>query len=218
TALASAPRTGPAPNVVKADNVSTLAQSNANSGNWLQNLLKQIAQMLQNFVQDLQKMMQQFFSNLPAFLVAYGPLLFIIGYQVVTNLLGWPTWAAILSAPFVLPLVIAIGVSFLLTTPEVAPIVAGVVPAPVLVSQSPSKLPVAALAPTLAGSAAAPASTPTSAGAPAAPAPAPAAATFGYAVAYAADPETGFGPTFTGRGGVKAPAATIPAAAAAVPG
>src|SRR5262249_21921478 len=39
TALASAPRTGPAPNVVKADNVSTLAQSNANSGNWLQNLL-----------------------------------------------------------------------------------------------------------------------------------------------------------------------------------
>src|SRR5262249_11219069 len=80
------------------------------------------------------------------------------------------------------------------------------------------QLPVAALAPTLAGSAAAPASTPTSAGAPAAPAPAPAAATFGYAVAYAADPETGFGPTFTGRGGVKAPAATIPAAAAAVPG
>jgi PPE-repeat protein len=36
-------------------------------------------------------------------------------------------------------------------------------------------------------------------------------------VASGGDPETGLGPTLGGRGGIKAPAATIPAAAAAVP-
>ena len=58
---------------------------------------------------------------------------------------------------------------------------------------------------------------PAGAAAPAATAPAPAPWAFPYAVALGNDPETGFSPTVGGRSGMKAPAATIPAAAAAVP-
>ncbi|MGF2953626.1 PPE family protein, partial [Mycobacterium sp. THU-M116] len=54
------------------------------------------------------------------------------------------------------------------------------------------------------------------AGAPGAPAPTAATAGFGYAVALGGDPGPGFGPTLSGRGGSKAPASTIPAAATGV--
>jgi PPE-repeat protein len=223
-ALASAPRTAPAPAVVNPsageadDAVATTAQSTSDPGSWLSNLLKQLFSFLQNAFQDLMKIIQAFLTNPSGALVAYGPLLFVIGYEVITNLLGWPTWAMILSAPFVLPLAIGLGLNALTSlTPEIAPVAAG--GAPLLVgSSSQPVLPVAGLAPTVASPAGAPPSAPVaSSGAAAAPAPAAATGSFAYMVGGAGDPETGLGPTVGGRGGVKAPAATIPAVAAAVP-
>ncbi|BBY23203.1 PPE family protein [Mycobacterium stomatepiae] len=211
-ALAAVPQTDPAPNVLRpgaeTDNFSTLAAPNdQDSGNWLENLLRQ----LQQFFQNLSDMIQQFMQNLGPFLVAYGPILFFLAYQVITNLLGWPTWGAILTAPFLIPLIIGIAAYFYLN-PEDLPDAEPVVLPPAPASQASSMPPVAGLAPT----APAPASTPASAPASAAgAAPAPVAGAFGYVVAMGGDPETGLGPTVGGRGGIKAPAATIPAAAAA---
>ncbi|MEC4764127.1 PPE family protein [Mycobacterium sherrisii] len=225
TALASAPRVGPAPAVLRpgaeTDNISTLAAPSAeDSGNWLDNLLRQLQQFFQGLFRGLSEMIQQFMQGLGPFLVANGPLLFFIAYQLFFNAIGWPTWGAILSAPLLIPLVIGIGAYFYLQNPEAAADVPDEVPVvPSTTSAEPSMPPVVAMAPTAAAPASAPASAPApAASAPAAPAPAPVAGTFGYAVALGADPETGFGPTLGGRGGAKAPAATIPAAAAAVPG
>jgi PPE-repeat protein len=222
-ALASAPRTAPAPTVVNPgagetqDAVANAAQSASAPGNWLENLLQQLVKFLQDLLQDFMKFIQNFLKN-PGALGGF-PLLFFVAYEVFWNIVGWPTWAMILSASLVLPLAIGVGY-FLLLTPEIAPVAEGVAGgAPVLLaSKGPSVLPVAGLAPTVASPAGAPASTP-SAGAAAAAAPAPAAATgsFTYLVAGGGGPETGLGPTVAGRGGIKAPAPTIPAAAAAVP-
>jgi PPE-repeat protein len=223
-ALASAPRTAPAPNVVNPgagetrDAVANAAQSASAPGNSIENLLKQLMQFLQDVLQDFTKFIQDFVTN-PSGALGGFPLLFFVAYQVFFNIVGWPTWGMILSAPFVLPLAIGLGYGLLLTT-EIAPVAAGAAGgAPVLLaSKGSSVLPVAGLGPTVASPAGAPASTP-AAGAAASAAPAPAAATggFAYMVAGGGDPETGLGPTVAGRGGIKAPAATIPAAAAAVP-
>ena len=222
-ALASAPRTSPAPTVVNPgagethDAVANAAQTASGPWNWLGNFLQQLFKFLKNILQDFVQFIQKFLTS-PSGALGGFPLLFFIAYQVITNLLGWPTWAMILSAPFVLPLAIGVGY-FLLMAPDIAPVAAGAAGgAPVvLASKGPSVLPVAALAPTVASPAGAPAPTPAS-GAAAAAAPAPAAATgsFAYMVAGGGDPEAGLGPTLGGRSGIKAPAATIPAAAAAV--
>jgi PPE-repeat protein len=138
---------------------------------------------------------------------------------VFFNAVGWPTWGAILTVPFLLPILLGIGLSSLLTTPvdvepDAAP--APVVVAPVLTSNKPSMLPAVALAPTVATPAGAPATTVAAgSGAPAAPAPTAVASNFAYLVAVGGDPDAGVGPTLGGRGGAKAPAATIPAAGAA---
>ncbi len=219
-ALASAPQTGPAPNVMRpgaeANNMSTLAAPNANdSGNWLDNLLKQ----LQQFFQGLSDMIQQFMQALLPWLVANGPLLFFIAYEAFFIPFGTTFWTVLLTAPFLLiPLIIGIGAYLFLQTPGDLPD-AVLPPAPALASQAPSMPPVAAMAPPAPAPASAPATAPApAASAAAAPAPAPAAGMVGYMVTAGGDPETGFGPTLGGRGGIKAPAATIPAAAAAVPG
>ena len=135
-ALASAPRTTPAPSIVNPGGqandaaVNTL-QSASNSGNWLQQLLQQLQKFLQNFSQII----QNFLNNLPAFLAANGPLLFFIAYQVFFNAIGWPTWGAILSAPFLLPLLLGIGLSTLLTpATEIAPVAAGAAGTPLVAS------------------------------------------------------------------------------------
>jgi PPE-repeat protein len=220
-ALAAAPRITAAPAIVTPggetnDLTSNALLSSSDPADSWQNFFQQLFKALQDFFQNLQKMLQNFFSNLPAFLAANGPLLFFVAYQVFFNAIGWPTWAAILTAPFLIPLLIGIGVSSLLTAPvDVAEVPAAVAP-PVLASNKPSILPAVALAPTVTTTAGAPASTPATApGAAPAPAPATAAGGFGYVVAYGGDPETGVGPTLGGRGGAKAPAATVPAAAAA---
>ena len=219
-ALASAPQTDVAPNVLRpgaeTNNFSTLAAPNAqNSGNWLEDLLKQLQQLFQN----LSNLIQQFMEALGPFLVANGPLLFFIAYEAFFIPFGTTFWTVLLISPLLIPLVIGIGAYLYLQNPDAVPAAESLPPAPALASQAPSMPPVAAMAPT----APAPTSAPASAPAPAAtaataPAPAPAAGTFGYAVAMGGDPGTGFGPTLGGRSGVKAPAATIPAAAAAVPG
>lgn len=219
-ALASAPRSTPAPSIVRPGGEANNTTANAvqSSSNPISDFFQQLSQFLQDFFQNISKMLQDFSSNLPALLVANGPLLFFVAYQVFFNAVGWPTWGAILTAPFLIPLLLGIGLSSLLTAPaEIAPVAAGAAAAPLVASTKPaSMLPAVALAPTVATPAGAPAtSVAAGSGAAPAPAPAPAPSTLAYLVAYGGDPETGVGPTVGGRGGVKAPAATIPAAGAA---
>jgi PPE-repeat protein len=218
SALAASPRTMAAPAIVNpgGETNSLAANATQNSpGDWLQNFIQQLSKFLQDFLQNIQQMLQ----NLPALLAANGPLLFFVAYQVFFNAVGWPTWGAILTVPFLLPILLGIGLSSLLTTPvdvepDAAP--APVVVAPVLTSNKPSMLPAVALAPTVATPAGAPATTVAAgSGAPAAPAPTAVASNFAYLVAVGGDPDAGVGPTLGGRGGAKAPAATIPAAGAA---
>lgn len=220
SALAAAPRTMAAPAIVSPGGATRNLTANTpqnTAGDWWQNFVQQLSKFFQDFFQNIQQMLQNLGSNLPAFLAANGPLLFFIAYQVFFNAVGWPTWGAILTAPFLLPLLLGIGLSSLLTTPaEIAPVAVPAAVAPVLASNKPPLLPAVALAPTLATPAGAPAtSAATGSAAPAAPAPAAAAGNFAYLVAFGGDPETGVGPTLGGRGGAKAPAATIPAAGAA---
>lgn len=218
-ALASAPRTAPSPSIVRpggeTNNTLNAAQAPSGSGNWLQDLIQQ----LQKLLQDLSQVIQNFTNNLPAFLAANGPLLFFVAYQVFFNAVGWPTWGAILTAPLLIPLILGIGLSSLLSAPaDTAPEVVVPPVAPVLASNKPSMLPAVAMAPAMTSPAGAPASTVgAGAGAASVPAPAPAAGTFGYLVAVGGGPDVGVGPTLSGRGGVKAPAAIIPAAGAAAP-
>ena len=224
SALASAPRTTAAPNIVspggvQAGNVSTFAQNATDSGNWLENLLKQIAQFLQDIMQDLSNMVQNVLSELGPWLVANFPLLFFIAYEAFFIPVGFTTWGLVLSAPLLIPLAFAIGITVFLQMFDLPPLDDTPAVAPALAPEAQAPLPVAAMAPTSVGSAAgAPASAPAAgAGAAAAAAPAPAPWAFPYAVALGGGPEGGFSPTVGGRSGLKAPAATIPAAAAAVP-
>ncbi|ORW94046.1 hypothetical protein AWC27_07755 [Mycobacterium szulgai] len=226
-ALASAPRTTPAPVVVRPG-----AAQAADPWQWLVQMLEQllkayidsfawmyqlIFEFLQHPIQNTIKIIVAFLTNPWAAIITYGPLLFALGYQVFFNLVGWPTWAMILSSPFLLPIGLSLGLSAIALLPtEVAPLlvpVAGVAP---LVTAAGPTWPVASVAPTVAGTAGA--SAPAGAGASAGAAPvsaAPASASFAYAVGGGADWGTGFGPTLGPRSGAKAPAATVPAAAAA---
>ncbi|HET9889404.1 MAG TPA: PPE family protein, partial [Mycobacterium sp.] len=180
---------------------------------------QQLLQFLRDFFQNIQQMLQGSWSGSPSLLAANGPLLFFVAYQIFFNAIGWPTWGAILTAPLLIPLLLGIGLGSLLTTPieAAAPEAGPAAVAPALTSTKPaSPLPAVALAPTVATPAGAPAaSVAAGSAAPAAPAPVAQAVNFGYLVAVGGDPDPGVGPTLGGRGGAKAPAATIPAAGAA---
>ncbi|KKB97747.1 PPE family protein, partial [Mycobacterium nebraskense] len=151
-ALASAPRSTPAPSIVRPGGEANNTTANAvqSSSNPISDFFQQLSQFLQDFFQNISKMLQDFSSNLPALLVANGPLLFFVAYQVFFNAVGWPTWGAILTAPFLIPLLLGIGLSSLLTAPaEIAPVAAGAAAAPLVASTKPaSMLPAVALAPT----------------------------------------------------------------------
>jgi PPE-repeat protein len=228
-ALASAPRTTPAPLVVKsgeADNTAaTAAQTGAQaqatqSGSWLnlsdllssylnfyQNGFNEILAFLQNPVGNSRQILSAFLANPSAAVVAYGPFLFVAGYEVVSNLLGWPTWGTILSSPFLLPLTIGLGINALQSlaapvAPIAIPAAVGAAPAVVAASAGqPAVWALAGMSPTAASPAVA----------------ATATTGFGYLVGGGGDPGEECGPTLHDRSGAKAPAATIPAAAAAVP-
>ncbi len=244
-ALASAPRTTPAPTVVNpgagetagaAANAARVqageAAAAADPWQWLLQLLQQLwnayinsfswmYQVIFEFLQDpignSIKIIEAFLTNPWAALITYGPLLFALGYQVFFNLVGWPTWAMVLSSPFLLPVGLSLGLSAITLLPaQIAPLaVPAAAAAPLVAATAGSVWPAAGLASTVAGPAGAPASTAAGAGAGAAPAPAPATASFAYVVGGGGDWGPGLGPTVGGRGGIKAPVATIPAAGAA---
>jgi PPE-repeat protein len=234
TALASAPRTTPAPVVVKpgvseaGNAIATASQSSAQaqaaqSGSSLNlsDIWSQLLQFLQDPLGSFQQMLSAFAANPLAALVAYGPFLFFVGYEVVSNILGWPTWAMILSSPFLLPLAIGVGVNALMSLSEPiaeAVVPAAVAPAAVAVAGSQSSAwPLAGLAPSATAPAipaptSAPVATTAAAGASVG---SPVTAGFPYMVGAIA-PDDGPGPTLHDREGAKAPASQIPAAAAVV--
>jgi PPE-repeat protein len=231
-ALASAPRTTPAPNIVdpgvgEANSAAMafdpgllLSQSLQTYINFYGGIFNELATFFQNPIGNSVQLVEAFMTNPSEALVAYGPLLFALGYEVFFNLVGWPTWGMLLSSPFLLPLSLSLGISAVTLLPTgIAPVAVGAVAAgvPALASTASAVWPVAGMAPTVATPAAAPASAaPVGAGMPA-PAPAAASGTFGYLVAFAGGIGPESGPTLGGRGGAKAPAATIPAVGAAAP-
>jgi PPE-repeat protein len=231
-ALASAPRTTPAPIVVnsgvgEANNaattslnpVSLISQLLQAPVNLYEEGLNQFSALLQNPVATLQQIIIAFATNPAAALVAYGPLLFFGAYEVVSPIVTY--------GPMLMALSLGVSVSLGSITlplgevaPVAVPVAAGAPPLLLASSTGSSVWPVAGVAPTIAAPAAAPASASVGApgaGAPAAPAPAPATGTFAYMVGFGGGPGTESGPTMGGRGGAKAPPATVPAAAAAVP-
>jgi PPE-repeat protein len=246
-ALASAPRTTPAPNVVnpgvgETDNAAaTTAQSGAttqaaqsgsslNLSDLLSQLLSEYTnfyggmfQELGSFFQDpvgnSVKIIEAFLTNPSEALVLYGPLLFAIAYQAFSWVGASITYPSLFLSPF-LGLVLPVTLPLALANAaEASPALIAPVAGGIAVTAQPvgAMQPVAGLAPTVVTPTATPASAPAGAGAAATPAPAAATGSFAYVVCGGGDPRTGFGPTLTGRGGTKAPAATIPAAAAAIP-
>jgi PPE-repeat protein len=238
TALASAPRTMPAPMVMTpgvgesgnalASGAQTAAQGHAvqsgsslNVSDLISQLLQEITSFLQNPAGGLQQILTAFMTNPAAALTAYGPLLLFLGYQVFWNIVGWPTWALILSSSFVLPIAIGLGVKELLSPawPDGFPDFPAVgVPAAATAVEESAALPVAGLAPTTVASAAPAGSAPAAGTAPASvPAAGSAPASFAYAVG-AISPDAGPWPTLRDRDAARAPASPIatPAAVGAV--
>jgi PPE-repeat protein len=234
TALASAPRTTPAPMVVQpgvgeaGNAMATAAQTGAHaqavqSGTSLNlsDIWSQLLQFLRNPLGILQQMLSAFAANPLAALIAYGPFLFFVGafaaYEVISPI---ATYGPMLALAVALPIILGLGINYLqsLTPPVEAAEVPGVVgaaPATPAAQPSASISPVAALAPTV--TSAAPVSTSAPASAPAAPAGAAApsgAAGFGYVVG-GIGPDAEGGPTLHDREEAKTPGSVVPAAAAA---
>ncbi|CAM4372149.1 putative PPE family protein PPE37 [Mycobacterium basiliense] len=183
-------------------------------------MFKEIATFLQDPIGMSIKIIIAFLTNPEAAIITYGPLLFALGYQVFFNLVGWPTWGMVLSSPFLFPAALGLGLSAIAFAPiqvAVAAVPAAGAPVAVAAVAAQSSWPAASIASTAPGSAATPASA--GAGAPAGGAPASTAPVTANVVAYAVggggDWGPSLGPTVGGRTGVKAPAATIPAAGAA---
>jgi PPE-repeat protein len=238
-ALASAPRTTAAPIVLtpgagEAEAAAARAQSGAlapaadsgsllNNSNILTELLEAyvkalpggdlIWQFLQNPGTEIQQIIVHFSTNPAAALVTWGPLLFALGYQAFFEPVGWGTWGTLLSSPAWLAPLLVTGVAYLGllglqldAIPDVAPAQA---PAPGVAEQH--GWPAAGVSSTVASPASGAPASPSAAGAGAGatPAPAPITGSFAYVVGVRSDPGEDFGPTVAGRGGVKAPAATI---------
>ena len=179
----------------------------------------EIMKFLQDPLGNLQRLITDFLTNPAEALVTWWPLLFAVFYQVFTNLLGWPTWGAILASPLLVPLAITLGVTGIVLLvdhlnqppadqpgePEPPAPVRAEQPVPAVAGLAPSGVPAGGGAP--AGSAVAPSAP--AAGAAAAPAPFVPYAVRGF------DPGEGFTPTLREETGAKAPAADIHAAAAA---
>jgi PPE-repeat protein len=209
----------------------------ANSGSGL-DASNAITQLLESFVQALpggdliwnylmnpigetQQILIDFATNPAQAIVTWGPLLFALGYQAVFEPVGWGTWGTLLSAPAWFPALVTVGLSTSLgllglinldTLPDLTPAAA---PVPGVAGQH--GWPAAGLSSPMATPASAAPASVAPAGAPAgaAPAAAPATTGFAYAVGSPGDWGPSLGPTVGGRSGVKAPAATIPAAGAA---
>jgi PPE-repeat protein len=206
SALASAPRTTAAPSVLKANNATAAAADPPSSGsNFLTEMFNQLVQLIQNPGQTLNAIIAN-----PS---AWFPLLFFIGYQAFFEPVGWTTWSMLLSAPFVLPIVLGLGINALLGQIAPAAVPAVVIPPVTAAAGQAAGMPVAGLP----SSGVTPATTTGSAPAPGATSGAgvatPAAGGFAYVVG-GIGPDDGPGPTLIDRKGAKAPGRYIPAAAA----
>jgi PPE-repeat protein len=239
TALASAPRTKPAPFVVNpgvgegGNAAATAAQTAAQpqaalSGsslnlsdllpsflNFFKNIFSQLSTFMQNPFGSLQQILSAFAANPAAALLAYGPLLAFAAYEMISPI---ATYGPMLLA---LSLALPLGINSAMSVAgSVAPVAPVAIPATVgapgfaaAAGQS-AAWPVAGLAPTTAAPAAATGSAP-AVGTAAAAAPVATTAAPGFAyVVGGFGPDDGPGPTLHDRKGVKAPARYIPAAAA----
>ncbi|OBF54470.1 hypothetical protein A5787_04575 [Mycobacterium sp. 852002-50816_SCH5313054-b] len=232
-ALASAPRTTPAPSIVNQSGAATPAAQSGSSfnpsdllsqllsqyTNFYGNMFQELATFFQDPVGNSVKIIQAFMTNPSEALVLYGPLLFAIAYQAFSWIGAGITYPSLLLSPFlglILPVALQPALALAAAAPALAaPVAGGIAATAVPVS---TVWPVAGVAPTAAAPAAAPASVGTAgASAPAVPAPATTVGTFAYMVGFGGGPGSESGPTLGGRGGAKAPAATIPAAGAAAP-
>lgn len=214
-ASASAAESGSALNI--SDIISEILQLYVDA---IKALYEPIIDFLKDPIGNLEQLISDFLSNPLAALVTWWPLLSAVFYQIFTNLVGWPTWAMILSAPFLVPLAITLGIAGLVLVtnqppaePEPAP---AEEPAPPAAARAePAPWPVASVAPTVPSPATAPAGSTAPAGAPtSAAAPAAPASAVPYAV-RGGDPEEGFTPTLREGTGAKAPASDIAAASSA---
>ncbi len=206
SALASAPRTTAAPTVVKANSATAAADPPSSGSNFFTEMFNQLVQLFQNPAQTLNAIIAN-----PS---AWFPLLFFVGYQAFFEPVGWTTWSMLLSAPFVLPIVLGIGINALLGQAAPAAIPAVVAPPAVAATAGQGAgLPAVSVSSTGVGAATTAGSTP-AAGTAGGSAP---AATPAAGLAYMVGgigPDDGPGPTLIDRKVDKAPGRYIPAAAA----
>lgn len=209
-ALASAPRTAPAPPVLKAHSAAAGVDAQPSGSDFFTQMFNQIVALIQNPSAVIREILTD-----PAALTTWFPLLFFIAYEAFFIPFGTTFWSVLLSSPaLVLPLAIGLGASYLATLGEqVAPAAPAAMPSAAVSGGFRPSMVMAGFGPGIAAPGAP--AIPAAAGAPAAPvAPTAAAPIFGYLVG-GADPGTGYGPTLIDRSKAQAPAARVPAAAAA---
>ncbi|WP_204079136.1 PPE family protein [Mycobacterium riyadhense] len=241
TALASAPRTTPAPMVInpggeQASSVAAnaaqvpagAAAAAADPWQWLLQLLQQlwsaytgfytwmfdvIWQFLQDPIGNSIKIIIAFLTNPWAAIITYGPLLFALGYQIFFNLVGWPTWGMVFSSPFLLPLGLSLGLSAIALLPaQLGPLAVPLAgAAPIVAVAAGSVWPVAGVAPTVASPIGASAAAGAGASAGVAPA---SAAPATASIAYAVGGGGDWGPEF---GPTLGPRSGVKAPAATIP-
>ncbi len=251
-AVASTPRTTMAPPVMAPGGEATAASANlmsaqaqpqaAQSGSALSdsNVIAELLRSLMNLLQDpiggymnlLKGMYEPIIKLLtdPQALLAFlanpfanPALLFLVVYQVFFNLVGWPTWAMILSSPFLLPLVLglALGIGNQLQQVGVDGMPGDQAPADQAAprEQTAPRQDAPPLSAPVTPAPAAPATPAPATPAPAAPASPAVPVTGTEAVGYVVRNEgwgPAVGPNLIDRKGVPAPAARVPAAAAGV--
>ncbi|BBX19101.1 PPE family protein [Mycolicibacterium duvalii] len=242
-ALAATPTSAPAPlllapgvgeaGAAAADVMNSAAQAQAAEAgssfniidfyvDFLRLLFEPIIDFLRDPIGNFAKLINDFMTNPSAALVTWFPLLFAVGYQAIFQPVGWTTWTLVATAPFLIPLIITLGVVGLNILTQNPPVPEEAAPQDQPQPASPARpdqqqpMPAATAAPAGAPSAA-PAAPSTVAGGSAtgAAAPATAAPAFPYVVA-SRDPGEGFSPTVRDSSSAKAPSSGIPAAAAGV--
>jgi PPE-repeat protein len=203
SALASAPRTAAAPPVLKTNNAAAAAVDPPSSGNFLTEIYNQFVALLQ----DPSGTLSAILAN-PS---QWFPLLFFIAYEAFFIPFGNTFWSVLLSSPAWLAIILGVALNAAAVAgPAAAPAVVGAVGSG---AGQNSGLPAASLASTGATAATTAGSTAPAGAAAGASAAAPAAAGFGYMVG-GIDPDGGPGPTLIDRDETKAPASSIPVAAA----
>jgi len=230
TALASAPRTSAPPPVLKSNGTVTqvaqsgssltpsklLSQLLSDYSNFYAGMFQQLGTFLEDPVGNSVKIVEAFLTNPSQALVLYGPLLFAVAFQAFSWVGASILYPSLLLAPFlglVLPVTLALATAIAASPTLLDPVAAGIA-----VSAQPAVSAVPPAGPALIVAAVpAPAPAPAAAAGAAAPAATPVAATgsFAYVVGGGRDPGPVLGPTVGPRGGIKAPAATIPAVGAA---